>query len=422
MFGLFLVLLTLAAIFGLWLLVCPRKSQDLIILALAFEAFAFLATISPNPWVSRVRHFALPLLVIALLVRCFNGFRPRGWPCFLWLVLLLWVYCASFWALDPELYLALKLKPTVIAVVLLLAGATFRTSQDVRKLITCLLPTAIFICLTLVMGQADTMTSIEGRMSVNGANQNGVSVIAGTALIFLVAFALHGTIIGWARYLVFVVVPIPMYYMLASGSRSGMLAAGACVGAIVYPYVMSKRRFLKVGLPVSVSGMIAVYFVLRRTLSDVIGRMFDFSHYTGREAHWEELRYAAVGDRFWYGAGGQSIWTEYQPIWVGMLNIYYDIFYDTGMLGVIWLVICLWVTARKGWKVWFATMDDPMRFIMCGFVFYGLLHGIGESSALRGGSYSSFFLMVGLGMLSAYNPKDQIHSGGRALGHAYWHL
>lgn len=410
MFDLLLFVIHFGLLWLVWWLTTKHNRREFVFFVLGLIFATSICNFFGSVWMVRLRHLIIPLAVIAI------GFR---WPLLrgnmgslgkIYLFLTLFVFVASLWSSDPYGFMELKWRRTVNNICVILMAATFRTGDDLKKLLYAALPQIVLLTFGLQVGYQDLGTTGEERLSVNEVNSNKVGVMGAFVVLGSLLAILYLKMAKFWKALFGVCILLGLKALIGSGSRT---AFASCAGASLVAFVViltSARRFWLVGIPSLSLCVMGLFYVWRHAAYSVVERLAGLAMggVSGRDKVWEMGFNYLVDNELWFGAGGivqgffvdRLDFDQSRLYWGSMLNIYGDTIYETGVVGLVLWVVLLFLFFWLSFRVW-RRGRTSLRYVPIAMAFWGLLQGIGESMSLNAVHPTGTFMVVGLVVLSA---------------------
>ena len=404
-FNLLIGFFAIFAIAVLYFKYCRAGNRDFLLPVVAYLALMAAQALGGSILIIQSRHLVIPSMLIGLMLRRRELLQENKTK-FFWLVsLMFWMpVIATCWAQSSGIMRGIELPNSFKCFLCILAGYVFASARDFKKLLLLLLPTAVYLVIVARTGAIDI--GDDGRLSINEVNQNGVGVMAGFAAFIFFANIIYGDYPKAVKICLWPMLGITVWMTGASGSRSAIAATVGCLGCCSLRYFTS-RKHMAYGLGLIVLGFIVLSIVLYHMPKEVVGRMFDYSNYSGRETAWENVRYDIGHYNPLIGTGG-SYWIDMYGNfkWRGFLNIYYDFYNTCGLLGVFLGCIFFFSFVAKAWTMW-RKLGSDLKYPILGMCMFGFLHGVGEDSPIRYGNVSGFLFQIGLGLFAGLSLRKR---------------
>lgn len=410
MFDLLLFTIHFSILLLVWWLTTRHNRREFVFFVFGLIFATSICNFFGSVWMVRLRHLIIPLAVIAIGFRWSLLRGNMGSLGKIYLFLTLFVFVASLWSSDPYGFMELKWRRTVNNICVILMAATFRTGDDLKKLLYAALPQIVLLTFGLQAGYQDLGTTGEERLSVNEVNSNGVGAMGAFVILGSLLAILYLKMAKFWKGLFGVCILLGLKVLIGSGSRT---AFASCAGASLVAFAViltSTRRFWLVGIPSLSLCVMGLSYVWRRSAHSVVERLAGLATggVSGRDKVWEMGFNYLVDNDLWFGAGGivqgffvnRLDFDQTRLYWGSMLNIYFDTIYETGVVGlVLWallLILFFWLSFHA-WR----RGRTSLRYVPIAMAFWGLLQGVGESMSLNAVQPAGTFMVVGLVVLSA---------------------
>lgn len=409
MFGLFLFFFQFGVLWLIWWLTTNHTRRDFVFFVFGLIFATSICNFFGSVWMVRMRHLIIPFSLVAVYFRWRLLRENMGSLAKIYLLLTLLVFVASLWSSDPYGFFCLKWKRTLNNICVILMAATFRTGDDLKKVLFAALPQIALLGFGLQVGSQE-FGMTDGRLVVNEVNSNGVGAMGGFVVLEALFAILYLRIrLGWKVLFGFCLL-VGLRALVASGSRTAFAScAGASFIALAVVFTTA-RRFWLIGVPTLLASAGGFCYIWNRASVSVIERLSGLATggVSGRDMVWEMALNHLLSSRLWCGAGGivQGSFITRLDFdltglrWGSVLNMYFDTIYETGILG-----LCLWALffICFGWliiRIW-RSGTSPLRYVPMAMCFWGLLQGCGESMPLNGFHPTGTLMIVGLTVLSA---------------------
>lgn len=393
-----------------WWFATNRDCKDFVFFVFGLIFATSICYFFGSLWMTRLRHLIIPLAFVAIALRWRLLKGNMGSLGKIYLLLTICVFVASFWSSDPNGFLELKWRRTVNNICLILMAATFRTGDDLRKVLYMAMPQILLLAFGLHFGAQDFGTTGEERLSVNEVNSNVVGSMAAFVVFGSLLSILYTKTPKAFKALFGVCLIVGLRALISSGSRTAF-ASCMCASLLAIAVVLtSVRRFWLVGVPMLSFCGIVLSHVWRNSSYSAVDRLAALATggVSGRDKVWEMGYHYLVDNKLWFGAGGlvrgffvdRLDFDRTRLYWGSMLNIYFDTIYETGVLGLtLWVAFLLfffWLSFR----IW-RSGSSKLRYVPIAMVSWGLLQGVGESMPLTAFEPVGTFFVVGLVVISA---------------------
>lgn len=262
---------------------------------------------------------------------------------------------------------------------LLLPAFLIRSRHEARRAIHAVIATGALVAFAvLVLPQSYFAQQVYGRGYVRGTVWGSSPIIpsvlsAVTVLCLLTGFLVKGGASRWLRYSAFLVLPLGLYAIISTGTRSSFF--GLLIASVLLPFIVGRGGRVKgvfvlfIAIPVAA----AVGFVMIESAAGP--KLTRWEKLTGpdRAESLVESRsqhFLFCLQNWWkqpilgHGSGSFAVdaFNRDEPAWPH--NIILEALYETGLVGTTALVAFLWIiisTGRRGLKF---AVDPPDRFLV----------------------------------------------------------
>lgn len=291
-----------------WWLTTRHNRREFVFFVFGLIFATSICNFFGSVWMVRLRHLIIPLAVIAIGFRWSLLRGNMGSLGKIYLFLTLFVFVASLWSSDPYGFMELKWRRTVNNICVILMAATFRTGDDLKKLLYAALPQIVLLTFGLQAGYQDLGTTGEERLSVNEVNSNGVGAMGAFVILGSLLAILYLKMAKFWKGLFGVCILLGLKVLIGSGSRT---AFASCAGASLVAFAViltSTRRFWLVGIPSLSLCVMGLSYVWRRSAHSVVERLAGLATggVSGRDKVWEMGFNYLVDNDLWFGAGELS--------------------------------------------------------------------------------------------------------------------
>lgn len=262
---------------------------------------------------------------------------------------------------------------------LLLPAFLVRSRHEGRRAIHAVIAAGALVALAIVVLPQSYFVEKEfgrgyARGTVWGSNPVIPSVLSAVAVLcLLTGFLIKGGASRWLRYSAFLVLPLGLYAIIASGTRSSFF--GLLISSALLPLVVGRGGRIK--------GVFV--FLVAIPLAAAVGFLLIESATGPKLTRWERLagpdrmetlvesrayHYLFCIQNWWkrpilgHGSGSFAVdaFNRDEPAWPH--NIILEALYETGLVGTTALVAFLWIavrTLRRGLKF---AVDPGDRFLV----------------------------------------------------------
>jgi O-antigen ligase len=262
---------------------------------------------------------------------------------------------------------------------LLLPAFLIRSRHEARRAIHAVIATGALVAFAiLVLPQSYFALQVYGRGYARGTVWGSSPIIpsvlsAVAVLCLLTGFLVKGGASRWLRYSAFLVLPLGLYAIISTGTRSSFF--GLLIASALLP--------LFVGRGGRVKGVFVLFIAI--PVAAAVGFMLIESATGPKLTRWEKLagpdrietlvesrtyHYLFCIQNWWkrpilgHGSGSFAVdaFNRDEPAWPH--NIILEALYETGLVGTAALVAFLWIAVRTGRRGLKFAVDPGDRFLV----------------------------------------------------------
>lgn len=402
MFELFTALLIIGSFFVYWRNFIYQENYDIIFLIVGLSFIASAGMFFENVWLIRMRHIILPSFVIWSLFYFFQKkpYVNRLSYNFIFLFILILVAC--IWSEYPVLSFKLKIKNILYPVLFLIAGTYIADYDKFKRFVRALFFPALFTILTIVLSNKGV--SSDYRLNIHNINSNGTAGYLGASILLV----LNMWYISCWKYKIPILILLftAMIPLFMTGSRTGILSTLFASTVVLVPFIKNLGSLVLMVITLGIGGAGFIFYIWNTLAEQVKTRVFDISNMSGRSNFWQ-VSFDAVAESPWFGIGTMYYSNSLGDIaWGSMLNIYFNIYVELGIIGSI--IAGIFFIQLLYYMFWcYKNINNSVKYFIFAVLIFALTNGVGESMSMRGSHPITLIFLTFIGVLSNMkNNKD----------------